>query len=150
MFLRRLVLISVLLALVLAAISLWGIERVRARDRVLAIERMAVSQTTDLVRARCEANPNWFLAGPRDAAPSAALLAQPDGDVLAPRPDSKPRPVEFFAYDVEYIAQSTAAPRMPQEMRAALRRGEPSYTMPFETDEGVGVQTGIATRWEGP
>src|SRR5688572_2684798 len=150
MFLRRLVVIAVVLSLVLAALSLWGIERVRARDARVAIERMAASQTTDLVRARCEANPNWFLAGPREAAPSAALLAQPDGDVLAPRPDVRHRPVEFFAYDVEYIGQSTAAPRMPQEMRAALRRGEPSYTMPFETEEGVGVQTGIATRWEGP
>ena len=67
MLLRRLILISVLLALVLAALSLWGIERVRARDRVLAIERIAAAQSTDLVLARCEANPKWFLAGPREA-----------------------------------------------------------------------------------
>jgi signal transduction histidine kinase len=150
MLLRKLVLISVLLAVVLAALSVWGIERVRARDRVLAIERLAVSQTTDLVRARCEANPKWFLAGPREAAPSAAVLADPDADVLAPRPDAKPRPMEFFAYDVEYIGQSTAAPRLPAEMRAALRRGDKTVTMPFETEEGVGVQTAIATNWEGP
>ena len=150
MLLRRLILISVLLSLALAALSLWGIERVRARDRALAIERMAVSQTTDLIRARCEANPKWFLAGPRENAPSAAILADPDADVLAPRPDNKPRPVEFFAYDVEYIGQSTAAPRLPVEMRSALRRGEPYITIPFPTDEGVGVQTVIATRWEGP
>jgi signal transduction histidine kinase len=150
MLLRRLIFISALLALMLAAAASWGIERVRARDRALAIERVAATQTTDLIRARCEANPNWFLAGPRDAAPSAALLAQPDGDVLAPRPDAKPRPVEFFAYDIEYVGQSTAAPRMPDEMRAALRRGEPSFTMPFETEEGVGVQTGVATNWDGP
>ena len=150
MLLRRLILTSLVLALALAALSVWGIERVRARDRALAIERMAVSQTTDLIRARCEANPNWFLAGPRDAAPSAAVLASPDADVLAPRPDAKPRPIEFFAYDIEYIGQSTAAPRMPQEMRAALRRGDKTVTMPFETEEGVGVQTAIATNWEGP
>ena len=150
MLLRRLILISVLLSLALAALSLWGIERVRARDRALSIERMAVSQTTDLIRARCEANPKWFLAGPRENAPSAAVLADPDADVLAPRPDTKPRPVEFFAYDVEYIGQSTAAPRLPVEMRSALRRGEPYITIPFRTDEGVGVQTAIATRWEGP
>ena len=150
MLLRRLILTSLVLALALAALSVWGIERVRARDRVLAIERLAVSQTTDLIRARCEANPNWFLAGPRDAAPSAAVLASPDADVLAPRPDAKPRPIEFFAYDIEYIGQSTAAPRMPQEMRAALRRGDKTVTMPFETEEGVGVQTAIATNWEGP
>jgi signal transduction histidine kinase len=150
MLLRRLILISMGLALVLAALSVWGIERVRARDRVLAIERVAVSQTTDLVRARCEANPKWFLAGPREAAPSAALLAQPDADVLAPRPDAKPRPVEFFAYDIEYIGQSPAAPRLPQEIRAALRRGERLVTAPFETEEGVGVQTAIATSWDGP
>lgn len=150
MLLRRLIFISALLALLLAAAASWGIDRVRARDRALAIERVAATQTTDLIRARCEANPNWFLAGPREAAPSAALLAQPDGDVLAPRPDAKPRPLEFFAYDIEYVGQSTAAPRMPTEMRAALRRGEPLFTMPFETEEGVGVQTGMATNWDGP
>ncbi|MEO6222810.1 MAG: hypothetical protein ABIP90_06135, partial [Vicinamibacterales bacterium] len=150
MLLRRLILISVVLALALAALSTWGIERVRARDRVLTIERFAASQNTDLVRARCETNPKWFLAGPREGAPSAALLAQPDADVLAPRPDAKPRPVEFFAYDVELVGQSTAAPRMPPDLRAALRRGEPQVTMPFETEEGVGVQTAVNTNWEGP
>jgi len=150
MFLRRLILIGLILALVFAALTSWGIERVRARERALTIERVAVSQVTDLVRARCEASPNWFLAGPREAAPSAAVMAQPDADVLAPRPDAKPRALEFFAYDIEYIGQSTAAPRMPQEMRAALRRGESPYTMPFETEVGVGVQTGIHTNWEGP
>lgn len=149
MLLRRLIVISALLALLLAAAASWGIERVRSRDRALAVERLAASQSTDLIRARCEANPNWFLAGPRDNAPSAAVLAQPDADVLAPRPDAKPRPVEFFAYDIEYIGQSTAAPRMPDAMRAAFRRGEPSFTMPFETEEGVGVQTGLATHWDG-
>lgn len=150
MLLRKLILISAVLALLLAAVSLWGIERVRARDRVLAIERIAATQSTDLVRARCEANPKWFLAGPREAAPSAAILADPDADVLAPRPDTQPRPVEFFAYDIEYVGQSTAAPRMPPEMRAALRRGEPQVTAPFATEEGVGVQTAVATTWDGP
>ena len=150
MLLRRLILISAILALVLAALSSWGIERVRARDRVLAIERVAAAHSTDLIRARCEANPKWFLAGPRENAPSAAVLADPDADVLAPRPDSKPRPIEFFAYDVEYIGQSPAAPRMPQPMRAALQRGDKSITIPFETEEGVGVQTAVATNWEGP
>src|SRR5262245_6233199 len=114
MLLRRQIFLSALLALALAAVVSSGIERVRVRDRALAIERFAATQTTELIRARCEANPNWFLAGPRDAAPSAAFLAQPDGDVLAPRPDVKPRPVEFFAFDVEYLGQSTAAPRMPE------------------------------------
>src|SRR6186713_2590147 len=118
MLLRRLIFISLVLAVALAAVSLWGIERVRTRDRVLAIERIAASQSTDLIRARCEANPKWFLAGPREAAPSAAVLASPDADVLAPRPDAKPRPVEFFAYDIEYIGQSTAAPQLPPAMRA--------------------------------
>ena len=150
MLLRRLLLVSLLLSLGLSAISLWSMERVRYRDRELAIERMAATQTTDLARERCEANPNWFLAGPRGPAPSAALLAQPDGDVLAPRPDSDPRPVEFFAYDVEYIGQSTAAPRLPQPMRAALRAGTKSVTAPFETPEGTGVQTAFSTGWSGP
>ncbi len=150
MLLRRLLLIALLLSLAAAAVALWGVERVRARDRVVAIEGMAASSQTDLIRARCEANPKWFLAGPRENAPSATLLADPDADVLAPRPDTDARPVEFFAYDIEYIGQSTAAPRMPERMRAQLRGGAQSYTEPFVTAAGTGVQTVIATRWDGP
>ncbi len=149
MLLRRLMAVAIVLGLVCAVLASWGIERVRARDRAVAIERMAATATTDLVRARCEANPNWFLAGPREAAPSAALLALPDGDVLAHRPDVNTRPVEFFAYDIEYIGQSTAAPRMPQTMRARLRAGQTSVTEPFVTSEGTGVQTAFHTTWDG-
>ncbi len=150
MLIRRLLILSLLLAIAFASVSSCAIERMRAHERVLTIERIAASFSTDLTRERCEANPNWFLAGPREGAPSAALLAQPDADVLAPRPDTKPRPVEFFAYDVEYIGQSTAAPRLPQQMRAALRGGALSATAPFETPEGTGVQTVFATGWSGP
>ncbi len=150
MLIRRLILISLLLALAFAAAASWGIERVRARDRVVAIERYAASFATELVRARCEANPNWFLAGPREAAPTAALLAMPDGDVLAHRPDAAPRPVEFFAYDIEYVGQTTAAPRLPASIRAALRGGDTAVTEPFKSDEGTGVQTVFATGWSGP
>ena len=88
MLLRRLLFIAFLLSLAAAALALWSVDRVRARDRALAVEWMAASFQTDLIRARCEANPKWFLAGPREDAPSAALLADPDADVLAPRPDA--------------------------------------------------------------
>lgn len=150
MLLRKLLLASLLLALVFAAGALWVIERVRAADRVVAIERVAAAFNTDLVRARCEANPKWFLAGPRDNAPSAALLADPDADVLAPRPDTDPRPFEYFSYDVEFVGQSTAAPRFPQTMRALMRAGRDMVTEPFVTTDGTGVQTAIRTNWEGP
>jgi signal transduction histidine kinase len=70
--------------------------------------------------------------------------------VLAPRPDATPRPVEFFAYDIEYVGQSTAAPRMPQPMRAALRGGATSVTDTFETPDGTGVHTALSTGWSGP
>lgn len=150
MLLRRLLLVALLLSLAAATLALWGVERVRARDRARAVEWMAASFQTDLIRARCEANPKWFLAGPRENAPSAELMANPDADVLAPRPDSNPRPVEFFAYDIEYIGQSTAAPRLSATMRALLRAGELTITETFETGEGTGVQTAFATRWDGP
>jgi len=58
--------------------------------------------------------------------------------------------VEFFAYDVEYIGQSTAAPRLPASIRAALRAGETQVTEPFTSDEGTGVQTAFSTGWSGP
>ncbi len=150
MLIRRLIVISLLLAMAFAAAASWGIEHVRARDRVVAIERYASSFATELVRARCEANANWFLAGPREAAPTAAVLALPDGDVLAHRPDAVARPVEFFAYDVEYVGQSTAAPKLPTTMRAALRGGDTAVTEPFKSGEGTGVQTVFATGWSGP
>ncbi len=150
MLIRRLLVIAFLLSLGMATAASWGIERVRAADRALAVERMATSSQTDLIRARCEANPKWFLAGPRENAPSAALLAHPDADVLAPRPDTDPRPVEFFAYDVALIGQSTAAPRLPTTIRDRLRRDEQVVTEPFVTPQGRGAQTAIATRWDGP
>lgn len=150
MLLRRLLFVALILSLGFAALALWSVDRVRAADRALALERMATSSQTDLIRARCEANPKWFLAGPRENAPSAELLANPDADVLAPRPDVNPRPVEFFAYDIEYLGQSTAAPRLPQTMRARLRAGDDLVTEPFITPEGAGVQTAIATHWDGP
>lgn len=150
MLLRRLLFIAFLLSLAAAALALWSVDRVRARDRALAVEWMAASFQTDLIRARCEANPKWFLAGPREDAPSAALLADPDADVLAPRPDASTRPVEFFAYDVEQIGQSTAAPRIPATMRAQLSAGALTVTESFTTPLGTGTQTALATQWEGP
>jgi len=150
MLIRRLIILSLLLALGLATVASCGVESVRRRERAATVERIAAAFNTDLTRARCEANPNWFLAGPREASPSPELLAHPDADVLAPRPDAKARPVEFFAYDIEYVGQSTAAPRLPPDMRAALRAGEPRVTAPFSTPEGTGVQTLVATGWTGP
>lgn len=150
MLLRRLLFVALLLSLAAATLALWGVERVRARDRARAVEWMALSFQTDLIRSRCEANPKWFLAGPRETAPSAELMANPDADVLAPRPDSNIRPVEFFAYDIGYIGQSTAAPRLPQTMRALLSTGALTVTEPFSTEAGTGAQSAIATRWDGP
>jgi signal transduction histidine kinase len=150
MLLRKLLLVAFLLALASASVAVWAVERVRAVDRALAVERVAQAHQTDLIRARCEANPGWFLAGPRENAPSAAVLADPDAAVLAPRPDTNPRDFEFFAYDVEMVGQSTAAPRLSQHTRARLRLTEQQVTEPFQTAAGTGVQTVITTRWDGP
>jgi signal transduction histidine kinase len=150
MLLRKLLLVALLLSLAAGALALWGVDRVRARDRALAVEWMAASFQTDLIRARCETNPKWFLAGPRENAPSAQLLADPEADVLAPRPDANPRPVEFFAYDIELVGQSTAAPRLSNWIRSQLRGGATSVTENFSTGVGTGTQTAVATRWEGP
>lgn len=150
MLLRRLLIIALLLSLAAAALALWVVDRVRVQDRARTVEWIAQSFQTDLVRARCEANPGWFLAGPRENAPSAALLADPDADVLAPRPDVHIRPVEFFAYDIELVGQSTAAPRLTPTMRTALRTGALAVTEPLVSSVGTGAQSVIATRWEGP
>ncbi len=150
MLLRKLLVFALLLALAAALVAVFAVERVRAADRALAIERVALAHQTDLIRARCEANPGWFLAGPRDNAPSAEVLADPNADVLAPRPDVQPRDFEFFPYDVEMIGQSTAAPRLSNETRAKLRQTELLVTEPFVTATGTGVQTVLTTHWQGP
>lgn len=125
-------------------------ERARLDERRVLLERVVASQLTDDVRARCESNPNWFLAGPRPDRPTAEQLNAPDADVTAPRPPTLEQPFEYFAYDDNFSPLSTAGPRFPQEFKTALRSGSKSVTGTFDTNAGSGLHTAVLTEWSGP
>ena len=144
---RSLLLSSLLVSAVAAALGTVAIESLRAADRAIQLERVAASAINEHTKEACEANPNWFLAGPRDARPTKEQLAQPDADVYAQRPDTRARPFEYFAFDEEFRGISTAAPRFPEEFRVALKSGSDVATHPWTGPQGTGVETARRTNW---
>ena len=123
----RLLVVSVLAALP-AAILLYELnESLRTRDMTLAVDRFIASQMTDDFRERCESNPNWFIAGPREDRPRPEVLAAPDADVTAPRPPTQELPFEYFAYDASFTALSSAGPRLPTDCTAGLAHRDAAH-----------------------
>jgi signal transduction histidine kinase len=146
----KLILTALLVALPVAFLVDFVAERVRAADRRAILERIVASQLVDDVRARCESNPNWYLAGPRPDRPTAEQLSAPDADVTAPRPPTLELPFEYFAYDDNFQPLSTAGPRFPQEFKNILRSGPKTASGPFATSAGTGQQQAVLTEWNGP
>jgi signal transduction histidine kinase len=144
---RSLIFGSVLAALAVAAAGTVVIEWVRANDRAVELERAAAAAITEHTKDACEANPNWFLAGPREGRPTKEELAQPDADVYARRPDTQARPFEYFAYDEEFRGVSTAAPRFPDTFRVGLKSGNDVVMEAWSGPQGTGVQTARWTHW---
>ena len=144
---RSLILGSVMAAAVVAAAGTGVADWLRARDRAAQLENASSAAVVEHVREACEANPNWFLAGPRDDRPTKEQLAQPDADVYTARPDTKTRPFEYFAYDEEFKGISTAAPRFPEPLRIALKQGNEFATQSWSGPLGSGVETARWTRW---
>jgi signal transduction histidine kinase len=144
---RSLLLGSVLAAAAVAAGGTALIEGLRARDRAIQLERASVAAIVDHTKDACEANPNWFLAGPREGRPTKEQLAQPDADVYTRRPDTTPRPFEYFAFDEDFRGVSTAAPRFPDAFRIALKSGNEFVTESWSGPDGTGVETARWTRW---
>ncbi len=150
MKLRVRLLIAALLAAVPVSALIYTInEHLRQRDTRLALDRFVTSQLTDRTREQCDANANWFLAGPRPPTPSREQLTAPDADVTAPRPPTQDLPFDFFAYDGGFQPLSTAGPRFPSEFRTAMRGGAKRVFGTFPTKEGVGQQEAVLTEWTG-
>ncbi len=148
MTLRRQLLVGcAVAATVVATVGSIAIEALRGRDLKLSLERASEAAVTDHQREACEASPNWFLAGPREAKPTKEELAQPDADVYTKRPDTKPRPFEYFAFDEEFKGVSTAAPRFPDTLRAALKSGNVFASEWWHGPDGDGVETARLTGW---
>ncbi|TAK16985.1 MAG: hypothetical protein EPO35_04290 [Acidobacteria bacterium] len=148
MTLRRQLLIGSTIAAALVAVSgTLAIEALRARDRRIALERTAAAAITEHQKEACDASPNWFLAGPREGRPTKEELAQPDADVYTKRPDMKARPFEYFAFDEEFRGVTTAAPRFPDTLRAALKSGNEFASESWRGPDGTGVMTARWTNW---
>jgi signal transduction histidine kinase len=145
----RLLIISALVALPTSVAIVMVLNALRDRDQATTIERLVEASLTQHVREACETDPNWFLAGPREAPPSLAERQQPDADVRLPRPKTDELPLEFYAYNEQFEAQSTAAPRFPADFRNALRASPPVRVVrgPFETRDGTGIQMARMTGW---
>ena len=146
---RRVTFVSAGLAFVAAVVLLLLVERVRRSDAAAALQRVAQGHQTDAVRDACEADPQWFLAGPRSGRPTMAERMQPDADVKLPRPSRDELPFEFFAYDDEFSGTSTASPRFPDDFKRAMRASPPSRSMhgTYESAAGTGMQFATLTGW---
>jgi len=145
---RQLVMTSVFVALPVALMMSAGVGQLRDRDRRLMMLRVGEGQLTDVVRDGCEADPVWFLAGPRTGRPTAAQRAMPDADVYLPRPDSSELPFEVFAYYGNFEAGSSAAPRFPENVRRQLRGLERGVAFgSYASETGDGLEMGMLTGW---
>jgi signal transduction histidine kinase len=145
---RRIAITALLLVLPAAALVVVMVEWLRGRDAQTALERVAAMHMTETVRDACQADPQWFLAGPRRGRPPLDARNIPDPDVHLPRPSPDPLPIDVFAYDHEYNPTSTAGPSLPRDLRSALRPPSPArsaagtYVTPFGTGRQIAVSTG--------
>jgi signal transduction histidine kinase len=145
---RQLVIGSALAATLVAVTGTLAIEALRVRDRRIGLERASAAAISEHQREACDSSPNWYLAGPRESRPSKEELAQPDADVYTKRPDMKPRPFEYFAFDEEFKGVTTAAPRFPDTLRIALKSGNDFASETWNGPDGLGVQTARLTGWQ--
>ena len=150
MSLRLRVLVASCLIAVPAALAIyWAADWLLDREMTRTIQRLMAANLTQHVKDQCESDPQWFLAGPREAPPTKEERAQPDAEVRLPRPSTAELPIEFYAYSEAFEASSSAAPRFPAEFRAAMRTSPPSIsvTAPFPTKAGEGIQMARLTGW---
>jgi signal transduction histidine kinase len=148
MTLRRQLLIgSAITATLVATAGSVAIDMLRGQERRVQLERASAAAVTDHQKEACDSSPNWYLAGPREDRPSKEELAQPDADVYTKRPDTKPRPFEYFAFDEEFKGVSTAAPRFPDALRIALKSGNQFASESWHGPDGTGAETARWTAW---
>ena len=146
---QRIVVTGLVVAVPVTAALTWAVERVRARDREEAVTRVVQSQINEQVRERCESDPAWFFTGPLEGRPPGGVFVERFPDELPPRPRAEPQPFELFAYDDRFAGSSPVAPRLPEELRRALR-SSPTGTpvvAPHVTEAGTGAQVAVATTW---
>jgi signal transduction histidine kinase len=146
---RRVLLVSVVLAVLAAALLSSVVSLLRARERARLLDHVSEAFLTDVARESCESDPQWFLAGPRAGRPSRADRALPDADVRLPRPGTDPLPFEFYAYDEQYLGSSVAAPRFSNDMKRLMRQSPPQRVVGgrYDDERGRGLQIARWTGW---
>ncbi|HVW05949.1 MAG TPA: sensor histidine kinase [Vicinamibacterales bacterium] len=145
----RVAIVCLLIALPVAAVATFVVDRMRTADARLALERVVSSQINDQVKERCESDPTWFLTGPLEGRPAGGVFVETSPDDLPPRPKVTNQPFELFAYDEEFVGSSSASARFPAELRRPLRASAAPVIVPYQTSDGTGVQMAIGTGWIG-
>lgn len=145
----RMLVMSLLVALPAAALVTYAIDRGRAADQQVALERVVLSQINAQVRERCEGDPTWFLTGPLEGRPAGGVFVETSPDQLPPRPKVSPQPFELFAYDEAFIGSSSGSARFPADFKRALRSDSAPVFAPYPTGAGTGVQMAVTTGWRG-
>ncbi len=145
----RMLVMSLLVALPAAVLVTYVIDRGRAADQQLALERVVLSQINAQVRERCEGDPTWFLTGPLEGRPAGGVFVETSPDQLPPRPKVTAQPFELFAYDEAFVGSSSASARFPPEFKRALRSDAVPVFAPYSTAAGTGVQMAVTTGWRG-
>ena len=147
---RRTILMSLALALVASTVIFLTLSWLRTRERVRALDRVSAGFLTELNREACEADAQWFLAGPRVGRPRLQDRNIPDADVKLPRPSAEALPFDFFAYDAQFLGSSVAAPRFPDEIKRPMRETPRQRVVSgtYAAEHGQGVQIARWTGWE--
>jgi signal transduction histidine kinase len=144
---RRVITSSLTIALPVALVLAFAVDRWRAHDLAIALERVVRSQINEQVRERCEGDPGWFFTGPLLGRPKRGDTVDPNPEALAPRPRYTEQAFELFAYDEDFLGSSTAAPRFPLEFRRSLLATPDARMGSWASAIGTGVQIALPTGW---
>jgi signal transduction histidine kinase len=144
---RRLVFVSLLVALPVAGLVAQSVAWVRARDLLSALERVVTSQVNVQLRERCEADPTWFLTGSLEGRPGPRD-PKPGPDEVPARPHLDVQPYQLFAYDDDFVPSSPVGARFPIAFKNAMRAGALWQGGPYDAPDGLGAQFAMRTGWD--
>jgi signal transduction histidine kinase len=144
---RRLVFVSLLVALPVAGVVAQSVAWLRAGDLLSALERVVTSQINVQLRERCEADPTWFLTGSLEGRPGPKD-PRPGPDDVPARPHLDVQPYQLFAYDDDFVASSPVGARFPIAFKNAMRAGAIWQGGPYDAPGGEGAQFALRTGWD--
>lgn len=144
---RRLILVSLLVALPVAGLAAQAMSWVRAHDLEVALERVVTSQVNVALRERCENDPTWFLTGSLLGRPKPTD-PKPGPDDVPARPHFEETPYQLFAYDDEFVPSSPVGVHFPGDFKNMMRAGAEWASAAYNAPDGVGVEFAMKTGWE--